>query len=145
VDEKIMQKLDADLEKLQAKRNLEEARKMMDEIKVMARDWAIRQYALKSFAGEVGNLTEREFIKSIWPQALDEGRKMHEFVNSEEYEKRKKTKGKEKQAKPYFYEGMDPVEKKKREILLEKVTKQYLEAYATGEEIELEESLAADN
>jgi hypothetical protein len=28
---------------------------------------------------------------------------------------------------------------------LEKVTKQYLEAYATGEEIELEESLAADN
>ena len=142
-----MAKFDKELAERKAQRELEEAKATMQEIKDMARDWAIRQYTLKSLNDEVGNLTERQFIQSIWQDALEEGRKMYDTVHSEDYEERMMQRQSTKQA--YFYRGMDKAEKKKREILLEKVMSQYLESYVGGEELEesggsTEESMAVD-
>ena len=142
-----MAQLEKETAEIEAKREEEEAKKTLQEIKGMARDWAIRQYTLKSLVGEVGDMTEREFIKSIWHDAMEEGRKLHEFVNSEEYaEKMKKpTPG---ALNTYFYKGMDPREKRRREIILEKVTQEYMDAYVGEDGLdaeESEESLAVDN
>eukprot|EP00956_Cyclotella_meneghiniana_P003000 scaffold3667_cov63-Cyclotella_meneghiniana.AAC.4 len=146
-DDELMAKFDEELAQRKAQRELEEAKATMQEIKDMARDWAIRQYALKSLNNEVGNLTERQFIQSIWQDALEEGRKMYDVVHSEEYEERMMQTQSTKQS--YFYKGMDKAEKKKREILLEKVMSQYLESYVGDEELEessgsSEESMAVD-
>lgn len=147
MDDELMAKFDKELAERKAQRELEEAKATMQEIKDMARDWAIRQYTLKSLNDEVGNLTERQFIQSIWQDALEEGRKMYDTVHSEDYEERMMQRQSTKQA--YFYRGMDKAEKKKREILLEKVMSQYLESYVGGEELEesggsTEESMAVD-
>lgn len=147
VDAKIMAKLDEEISIATAKREEEEAKKTLQEIKVMARDWAIRQYTLKSIVGEVGDMTEREFVQSIWHDAMEEGRKLHELVNSEQNaEKVKKPRAGDLET--YFYKGMDPREKRRREIILEKVTQEYMDAYVGEDGLDTEESeetLAVDN
>ena len=148
MDDEIMAKFDEEIAESKVRREKEEAAKMAGEIKDMARDWAIRQYALKSLRNEVEGMSERDFVKLIWHDALEEGRKLYDVVHSEQYENQMKNRGKPRQE--YFYKGMDPMEKKKREIILEKAMQQYMEAYSGGEDLEAEsssseESLTVDN
>jgi hypothetical protein len=139
LDKKILASLDRQIEEAEAKRKIEEDRKYAEDIHQMARDWAYRQYTLKSLNNEVDDMTELEFIKSVWQQALDEGKKLYAMVNSAEYQKEM-----EKRRDAYFdettnflYEGMDPGARRYREKIIQKIKNQYLDAFV-GEEREEE-------
>ena len=60
------------------------------EIETIAKEWAKREYFRKSMEGGVGELTEEEYIESVWDRAMFEGdlkyRQLHGEVTDEESE-----------------------------------------------------------
>jgi hypothetical protein len=60
------------------------------EIETIAKEWAKREYFRKSMEGGVGELTEEEFIESVWDRAMFEGdlkyRQLHGEVTDEKSE-----------------------------------------------------------
>ncbi|KAL3805293.1 hypothetical protein HJC23_009000 [Cyclotella cryptica] len=139
IDEKIMAQLDAELAVSEAKRKAEEEQQYKEEVEGMARDWAIREYALRSLRDEVDGMTEREFIQSVWEEALEEGEKLYATINSESYKRKLEKKDISEDNHEFFYEGMDPKERRKRELIMEKVKRQYLEMFGEDDELEVEE------
>ena len=139
IDEKIMAQLDAEIAVAEAKRKAEEEQKYKEEIEGMAKDWAIREYALRSLRDEVDGMTEREFIQSVWEDALEEGKKLHETINSDAYKRKLEKKDIGEENHEFFYEGMDPKERRKRELIMEKVKQQYLDMFGEDDDVEVKE------
>lgn len=140
IDDDIMAKLTKDSEETEARREMEAEEKKMIEIRTMANDWATQQYELKLVDGSIVEdmNSKANFFKEVWPQAMEQGEKLYAYVNSSVYKEKMKERTKPReQRSDYFWEGMDPKEKKRREKILEKVTEQYLEAYAAGEDVDV--------
>jgi ferritin len=119
---------------------MEAEEKKMIEIRTMANDWATQQYELKLVDGSIVEdmNSKANFFKEVWPQAMEQGEKLYAYVNSSVYKEKMKERTKPReQRSDYFWEGMDPKEKKRRQKILEKVTEQYLEAYAAGEDVDV--------
>lgn len=130
-----MARFEKSLAESEAKRALEEEAKMENEIKLMAREWCVRQYTLKAL-GDYDPDEELDYIYENWEDALEEGRKLYQMVNSEKYEENMKNRLARKQL--FIHDDLDPQEIKKRELILEKVAQKYIDAYA-GDDLGVEE------
>ena len=81
------------------------------------------------------SLSEKDFLISVWDQALSEGTKAFDFINSEEYELEKKRKQEAlvDVEDRLFWDGMPPLMRKKREKMVERVKKQYMDLLSEEE------------
>ena len=53
--------------------NIIRGKRAQNDIEVIAQQWAIKEYSLRSIGGDVDpSVTEIDFIKSVWDQALVE-------------------------------------------------------------------------
>ena len=135
-DAKIMAILDAEVAKDEARKKAEEEAIKKQEIEVIAQQWAIKEYSLRSIGGDVDpSVTEIDFIKSVWDQALVEAENTYDYINSAEYEKKQKKEAKDSQGSEnkLFWNGMDPLLRMKREKMVEKVKKQYMDLLSEEE------------
>jgi len=135
-DAKIMAMLDAEIAKDEAKKKAEEEAIKKEEIEVIAQQWAIKEYSLRSIGGDVDpSVTEIDFIKSVWDQALVEAENTYDYINSAEYKKKQQKKEKDSKGSEnkLFWNGMDPLLRKKREKMVEKVKKQYMDLLSEEE------------
>lgn len=135
-DERIMAILDAEIAEDEAKKKAEEEAIKQGEIEVIAQQWAIKEYSLRSIGGDVDpSITEIDFIKSVWDQALVEAENTYDYINSSEYKKKLEKTAKESQGNEnrLFWNGMDPLLRKKREKMVEKVKKQYMDLLSEEE------------
>ncbi|KAL3783628.1 hypothetical protein ACHAWO_001246 [Cyclotella atomus] len=140
VDADIMAKLAKDTAEIEARREEEAEMKKKIAIKDMAYDWATQEYEMELVNGSIteDKYSKAEFFKKIWPRAMAEGEKLYKYVNTSTYKEKMKQRAKPREQKSdYFWKGMDPKEKKLREKILKRVTDQYLEAYAAGEEVDV--------
>jgi phosphopantetheinyl transferase (holo-ACP synthase) len=75
--------LDAEIAKDEAKKKAEAEAIKQGEIAVIAKQWAIKEYSLRSIGGDVDpSVTEIDFIKSVWDEALVEAEKTYDRINS---------------------------------------------------------------
>ena len=135
-DAKIMAILDAEVAKDEARKKAEEEAIKKQEIEVIAQQWAIKEYSLRSIGGDVDpSVTEIDFIKSVWDQALVEAENTYDYINSAEYKKKQKKEAKDSQGSEnkLFWNGMDPLLRMKREKMVEKVKKQYMDLLSEEE------------
>lgn len=135
-DERIMALLDAEIAKDEAKKKAEEEAIKQGEIEVIAQQWAIKEYSLRSIGGDVDpSVTEMDFIKSVWDQALVEAENTYDYINSSEYKKKleKTAKNSLGYENKLFWNGMDPLLRKKREKMVEKVKQQYMDLLSEEE------------
>lgn len=135
-DAKIMAMLDAEIAKDEAKKKAEKEAIKKEEIEVIAQQWAIKEYSLRSIGGDVDpSVTEIDFIKSVWDQALVEAENTYDYINSAEYKKKQQKKEKDSKGSEnkLFWNGMDPLLRKKREKMVEKVKKQYMDLLSEEE------------
>ncbi|KAL7440878.1 hypothetical protein ACHAXM_007505 [Skeletonema potamos] len=135
-DAKIMAILDAEIAKDEAKKKAEEEAIKRQEIEVIAQQWAIKEYSLRSIGGDIApSVTEMDFIKSVWNEALVEAEKTYDYINSDEYKKKLERSAKDSQGSEnkLFWNGMDPLLRKKREKMVEKVKKQYMDLLSEEE------------
>lgn len=109
---------------------------MQREIRLMARDWAARQYKLKALT-DFSAPEELIYIENNWEAAMEEGKKLYQMVNSEKYEDIMKKR--QDRREMYIHDGLDAQEIKRRERILERVAKQYIDAYA-GDDLLVEEN-----
>jgi phosphopantetheinyl transferase (holo-ACP synthase) len=112
----------------------EEKRKI--DIEGIAKEWATKEYTLRMLNGDIDDsLSEKDFLISVWDQALAEGTKAYDFINSEEYEleKERKQKAMVDVEDRLFWDGMPPLMRKKREKMVEKVKKQYMDLLSEEE------------
>jgi phosphopantetheinyl transferase (holo-ACP synthase) len=135
-DEKIMAILDAEIAKTEAEKKAEEEAIKKGEIEVIAQQWAIKEYSLRSIGGDVDpSVTEIDFIKSVWDQALVEAENTYDYINSAEYKKQQEKAAKDAigSENKLFWNGMDPLLRKKREKMVEMVKKQYMDLLSEEE------------
>jgi phosphopantetheinyl transferase (holo-ACP synthase) len=135
-DAKIIAMLDAEIAKDEAKKKAEEEAIKRQEIEVIAQQWAIKEYSLRSIGGDIGpSVTEMDFIKSVWDEALVAAENTYDYINSDEYKKKQERTAKDSQGyeNKLFWNGMDPLLRKKREKMVEKVKKQYMDLLSEEE------------
>lgn len=135
-DAKIMAMLDAEIAKNDAKKKAEAEAIKKEEVEVIAQQWAIKEYSLRSIGGDVDpSVTEIDFIKSVWGEALVEAEKTYDYINSDEYKKQLEKSAKDSigSENKLFWNGMDPLLRKKREKMVEKVKKQYMDLLSEEE------------
>mmetsp|Transcript_29849 Transcript_29849/g.60040 ORF Transcript_29849/g.60040 Transcript_29849/m.60040 type:complete len:601 (+) Transcript_29849:147-1949(+) len=135
-DEKIMAILEAEIAKTEAEKKAEEEAIKKGEIEVIAQQWAIKEYSLRSIGGDVDpSVTEIDFIKSVWDQALVEAENTYDYINSAEYKKQQEKTAKDAigSENKLFWNGMDPLLRKKREAMVDKVKKQYMDLLSEEE------------
>ena len=135
-DAKIMALLDAEIAKDEAKKKAEEEATKKEEIQVIAQQWAIKEYSLRSIGGDLDpSVTEIDFIKSVWDEALVQAENTHEYINSAAYKKQQEKAARDSQGyeNKLFWNGMDPLLRKKREKMVEKVKKQYMDLLSEEE------------
>lgn len=135
-DAKIMAILDAEIANDEAKKKAEEEAIKKGEIEVIAQQWAIKEYSLRSIGGDIDpSVTEIDFIKSVWDQALVEAENTYDYINSAEYKKKQQKQAKDSQGSEnkLFWNGMDPLLRKKREKMVEMVKKQYMDLLSEEE------------
>ncbi|KAL3807794.1 hypothetical protein ACHAXA_009981 [Cyclostephanos tholiformis] len=135
-DEKIMAMLEEESAKRRAIEEAKAAEKRKIDIEGIAKEWATKEYTLRMLNGDIDDsLSEKDFLVSVWDQALAEGAKAYDFINSEVYELEKKRK---KEAlvdveDRLFWDGMPPLMRKKREKMVERVKKQYMDLLSEEE------------
>lgn len=129
-DERLMAILDADIAKSQAEKQAEAEKQKTIDIEGIAKEWAIKEYSLRMLGGDLDDaVTENEFMVSAWGEALAEAERTYARINSEEYikEQERLEKSKANTENKLFWDGMPPVLRKKREKMVEKVKKQYMD------------------
>jgi len=129
-DKKIMAMLDIQIAENKAKRDAEAAAQKKIEVEGIAKEWTIKEYSLRMLGGDLDDsVTEKDFMVSVWDQALAEGEKTYERINSDDYIKDQKDieKAKAQSVDKLFWEGMPPLLRKKREKMVENVKKQYMD------------------
>lgn len=105
-------------------------------IEGIAKEWAIKEYTLRMLNGVIDDsLSEKDFLVSVWDQALAEGTKTYELINSKEYSREMENRQKSMAGieDKLFWEGMPPLIRKKREKMVEKVKKQYMDLLSEEE------------
>mmetsp|Transcript_16981 Transcript_16981/g.26643 ORF Transcript_16981/g.26643 Transcript_16981/m.26643 type:complete len:99 (-) Transcript_16981:282-578(-) len=75
------------------------------------------------------SISEEDFMESSRDEALAEGERTYERINSEDYikEQERVEKAKLNVENKLFWDGMPPVLRKKREKMVEKVKRQYMD------------------
>lgn len=135
-DEKIMAKLDAEIAKSEARKKAEAEEQKGIEIEGIAKEWAIKEYSLRMLGGDLDDsVSEKDFMVSVWDEALVEAAKTYDRIHSEEYIKQQEKLEKEKVGieNKLFWDGMSPTLRKKREKLVEKVKQQYMDLLSEEE------------
>ncbi len=105
-------------------------------IEGIAKEWAIKEYTLRMLNGVIDeSLSEKDFLVSVWDEALTEGAKTYELINSKEYSREQENRQKSMAGieDKLFWEGMPPLIRKKREKMVEKVKKQYMDLLSEEE------------
>ena len=105
-------------------------------IEGIAKEWAIKEYTLRMLNGVIDDsLSEKDFLVSVWDEALAEGAKTYELINSKEYSREKENRQKSMAGieDKLFWDGMPPLIRKKREKMVEKVKKQYMDLLSEEE------------
>jgi hypothetical protein len=105
-------------------------------IEGIAKEWAIKEYTLRMLNGVIDDsLSEKDFLVSVWDEALTEGAKTYELINSQEYSREQENRQKSMAGieDKLFWEGMPPLIRKKREKMVEKVKKQYMDLLSEEE------------
>lgn len=127
-DKEIMAMLEAESKKNEELALAREESSKQREIEQIAQEWAIKEYSLKMIGGDLDKSTsEKEYVKSVWDTAMVEAKKTYERVTSAEYAKELARKEVAyKRTDELFWEGMDETEKKKRQVMLERIKKQYM-------------------
>lgn len=129
-DEKIMAMLEVESAKTEAaEKALAEKRKAV-QVEGIAKEWAIKEYSLRMLGGDLDDsVTEKEFMESVHDEALIEADKTFDRIHSEEYikEQEQMERAKMDTGNKLFYDGMPSLLRKKREKMVEKVKKQYMD------------------
>ena len=128
--------LEAESAKSEAKRKEEEEKTRKIEIEGIAKEWAIKEYTLRMLGGDIDDsVSENDFIISVWDEALTEAANTYDRINSEEYKKEQERLAKAKKGvdNKLFWDGMPPLLRKKREKMVEKVKKQYMDLLSEEE------------
>mmetsp|Transcript_15286 Transcript_15286/g.27800 ORF Transcript_15286/g.27800 Transcript_15286/m.27800 type:complete len:140 (+) Transcript_15286:1540-1959(+) len=122
------------LEEQSAKSNAEKAaeasKKKAIEVEGIAKEWAIKEYGLRMLGGDLDDSTsEKDFMVSAWDEALTAAGETYDRINSEEYieQMSRMDKGKVSSENKLFWDGMPPMLRKKREMMVKKVKKQYMD------------------
>ena len=105
-------------------------------IEGIAKEWAIKEYTLRMLNGVIDDsLSEKDFLVSVWDEALTEGAKTYELIHSQEYSREQENRQKSMAGieDKLFWEGMPPLIRKKREKMVEKVKKQYMDLLSEEE------------
>jgi len=129
-DEKILAILDAEIAVSDARKKDEAAKQKQIEIEGIAKEWAIKEYSLRMIGGDLDDsISEEDFMESSRDEALAEGERTYERINSEDYikEQERVEKAKLNVENKLFWDGMPPVLRKKREKMVEKVKRQYMD------------------
>jgi len=125
-----MAMLDEEMAKTEAiKKDLADKAKAV-EVEGIAKEWAIKEYSLRMLGGDLDDsVTENEFLISIQGEALVEADKTFERIHSVEYikEQERVEKAKMDTGNKLFWDGMPTLLRKKREKMVEKVKKQYMD------------------
>merc|ERR1711957_306517 len=128
-DDRIMGILDASIAKDKAKADAKLHLNKETEVAGIAQEWAIKESALRTLRGELDkSVTEQEFTASSKEEALTEAEKTYARIKSPEYIKAQEEAEKSGFAdngNQLFFPGMSDLDRKKREIIVEKVKKQY--------------------
>lgn len=135
-DEKIMAMLEEQSAARRAKEDAEKAEKRKVDIEGIAKEWATKEYTLRMLNGDIADtLSEKDFLISVWDEALVEGTKAYDFINSEDYvlEKARKKQAMVDVEDRLFWDGMPPLLRKKREKMVERVKKQYMDLLSEEE------------
>ena len=135
-DEKIMAQLEEQSATRRAKEDAEKAKQRVIDIEGIAKEWATKEYTLRMLNGDIDDaISEKDFLISVWEQALVEGTKAYDYINSEEYglEKERKQKALVDVEDRLFWDGMPPLMRKKRESMVERVKKQYMDLLSEEE------------
>lgn len=135
-DEKIMAILEEESAKRRAAEDAKAAEKREVDVEGIAKEWATKEYTLRMLNGDIDDsLSEKDFLVSVWDQALAEGAKAYDYINSGEYEleKERKQKAMVDVEDRLFWDGMPPLMRKKREKMVERVKKQYMDLLSEEE------------
>ena len=119
------------------------AQKKID-IEGIAKEWATKEYTLRMLNGDIDDsMSEKDFLISVWDEAMTEGEKAWERVNSEEWREAQKRKRKAQMEvdQKLFWPGMPEDMRRKREKMVERVKKQYMDLLS---EEELEKIVLSD-
>merc|ERR1712127_29573 len=129
-DERIMAILEAETAKSDEKKKIKAEEQRKIEVEGIAKEWAIKEYSLRMLGGDLDqSMTENEFMVASKEEGLAEAEKTYERITSEDYIKQQKRMEKEKvnSENKLFWDGMPPMLRKKREKMVEKVKKQYMD------------------
>ena len=135
-DERIMAILDANIAEEKAIKEKKLAAQKKVEVEGIAKEWAIKEYSLRSIAGDIDeSVSEKDFMISHWDEALAEGDKTWEYINSASYkaEMKKKERSDAINENKLFWEDMPPRLRKEREAIVERVKKQYMDLLSEEE------------
>jgi len=129
-DKKIMAILEEQSAKSNAEKAAEASKKKAIEVEGIAKEWAIKEYGLRMLGGDLDDSTsEKDFMVSAWDEALTAAGETYDRINSEEYieQMSRMDKGKVSSENKLFWDGMPPMLRKKREMMVKKVKKQYMD------------------
>ncbi|KAL7534148.1 hypothetical protein ACHAXR_005660 [Thalassiosira sp. AJA248-18] len=130
VDEEILAKLDKEIAENEARKKVEAEKQKAIEVEGIAKEWAIKEYSLRMLVGDLDDsVTEKDFMVSVMDEALAEADATYDRIHSEEYIKQQERIEKDKVGveNKLFWDGMDPLMRKKREKMVEKVKEQYMD------------------
>jgi len=129
-DKRILALLEAETAKSEAKKKAEAEEARRIEVEGIANEWAIKEYTLRMLGGDLDDsVSEKDFVISSREEALAEAERTYERIRSDEYikEKKKEEKAKAGSENKLFWDGMPPTLRKKREVMVEKVKRQYMD------------------
>jgi len=134
-DEKILAQIEADIAERKAIQEVQDAEQKKIDIEGIAKEWVTREYTLRMLAGDIeDSVSEKDFMISVWDEALKEGAKAYEYIRSDEFAKQKKEKKAVANVEDkLFWDGMPDDMRKMREKMIEKVKKQYMDLLSEEE------------
>lgn len=135
-DEKIMAMLEADIAKSDARKAAEAEEAKRIEIEGIAREWCIKEYSLRMLGGILDEGTsEQDFTVAVWGEALEAAEETYERIRSDEYKKEleRSDRARADATNKLFWEGMSPELRKRRELMVEKVKRQYMDLLSEEE------------
>ena len=135
IDEKIMAQLEKESAERKAIQDVKDAEQRAIDIEGIAKEWVTREYTLRMLNGDIDDsVSEKDFMVSVWDEALVEGEKAYEYIKSDEYAKEKEAKAKaESVENKLFWDGMPDDMRLMREKMIEKVKKQYMDLLSEEE------------
>ena len=134
-DEKIMAQLEKESAERQAKQDVIDAEKKKTDIEGIAKEWVTREYTLRMLNGDIDDtVSEKDFMLSVWDEALIEGAKAYEYIRSDEYIRQRERQSKTASVEDkLFWDGMPDDMRLMREKMIEKVKKQYMDLLSEEE------------